>query len=132
LSKEAGQLKQLAEVFSAPMLYHPGGWEDSLPQDLKQQVIIERLLLVAKGEWDRATDAEVICYLYTASLARPLGGDWTDIYTYMMAQWKPQLRDAVEVPQELSRWQWTQLQGLKCRMRERQKRRKKPKSATFS
>jgi len=129
MSKEA---KQLAEVFTAPMMYHPGGWEDTLPQDIKQRVIIERLLLVAKGEWDRVTDAEVICYLYTASLAGPLSGDWTEIYLYMMAQWKPQVRDAVEVRQELSNWQWTQLQDLKFRMRERQRRRKKASSATFS
>jgi len=119
------EAKQLYEVFHTPIVYHPGGWEDTLPPDIKDRVIIERLLLVAKGEWDRATDAEVICYLYTASLAAPLSGDWTEIYLYMMAQWKPQVRDAVEVPQQLSPWQCSQLQDLKRRMRESQKRRKK-------
>lgn len=122
MSKEA---EQLAEVFFTPVVYHPGGWEDTLPQDIKQRVIVERLLLFAKGEWDCATDAEVICYLYTASLAQPLSHDWTEIYIYMVAQWKPALRDAVEVPQELSSWQQQQLQDLKRQIRESQKRRKK-------
>jgi len=130
IGKEEETIRQAEyEVFFAPIVYHPGGWEDTLPEDIKQRVIVERLELQAKGEWDHATDAEVICYLYTASLAAPLSGDWTEIYVYLVAQWKPDLRDAVEVRQELSSWQRSQLQDLKRRMRDSQiRQRKKAKS----
>ena len=39
-----------------------------------------------KGEEITGTDAEVVAYLYTASLEAPLDGDWVEIYLYMASK----------------------------------------------
>lgn len=40
----------------------------------------------AKGEEMMGTDAEVVAYLYTASLEAPMDSDWVEIYLYMASK----------------------------------------------
>ena len=116
----------LTEVLTTPIVYHPGGWEDTLPEHIKQSVLEQRLEMVLNGGWDTATDAEVVCYLYTASLVQPFTSDWTDIYLYEGATLMPQIRQAVPAtPKELSDYQKHQLNDLKRNIRDSQKRRRK-------
>ena len=78
-----GVLKEwdvLTEVLTTPIVYHPGGWEDTVPEELKREVIRQRMEKMVNGGWDEATDAEVLCYLMTASLVQPLSSDWTQIF----------------------------------------------------
>ena len=96
-----------------------------MPEWLKGKVIEERIAMVNNGGWDKATDAEVTCYLYTASLEGPLGGDWTEITLFQTAKQMPQLRTALPAtPKELSAYQLTQLNDLKHNIRNSQIRRK--------
>lgn len=124
-----GVLKEwdvLTEVLTTPIVYHPGGWEDTLPEHIKQSVLEQRLENVLNGGWETATDAEVVCYLYTASLVQPFTSDWTDIYLYEGATLMPQIRQAVPAtPKELSDYQKHQLSDLKRKIRDSQKRRRK-------
>jgi len=126
-----GVLKEwdvLTEVLTTPIVYHPGGWEDTLPEWLRQRVLEERIEMVANGGWDKATDAEVTCYLYTAALVQPLGSDWTEITLFQAAKQMPQLRNALPAtPTELSDYQLHQLSDLKRNIRDSQKRRRKSK-----
>ena len=123
------QLKEFTEALHAPVVYdaHGRGWEADLPKHISETMDIrQRLELVAKGEWNRATDAEVVCYLFPASLAAPLGGDWTDIYLYETAKIMPQLRDVLEsVPEKLSDYQQRELNDLKFKIRNSQIKRRK-------
>jgi len=116
----------LTEVLTTPIVFHPGGWEDTLPEHIKQSVLEQRLEKVINGGWDSATDAEVVCYLYTASLVQPFNSDWTDIYLYEAATLMPQIRQAIPAtPKELSDYQKHQLSDLKRNIRDSQKRRRK-------
>jgi len=124
-----GVLKEwdvLKEVLTTPIVYHPGGWEDSLPGHIKQSVLEQRLEMVLNGGWDTATDAEVVCYLFTACLVQSFTSDWTDIYLYEGATLMPQIRQAIPAtPKELSDYQKHQLNELKRNIRDSQKRRRK-------
>jgi len=116
----------LSEVMTTPIVYHGGGWADTLSNHIKQTVLEQRLEKVLNGGWDMATDAEVVCYLSTASLEQPLGSDWTDIYLYEAATLMPQIREAIpHTPKELSDYQNYQLSDLKRKIRDSQKRRRK-------
>jgi len=71
--------KLLEEVFMLPLVTWPG-YEDNVPEALKEGVLPERLAQVmmwSKNEGDddcvdETTDVETLIYLYTASLATPL------------------------------------------------------------
>jgi len=115
----------LTEVLTTPIVYHPGGWEASLPEDNKRIVLEQRLEMVRNGGWDRATDAEVVSYLFTASLVQPFTSDWTNIYLYVAATLMPQIRQSIPAtPTELSDYQMHELNDLKHRIRDSQKRRR--------
>jgi hypothetical protein len=118
--------QELMEIFTTPIVFHPGGWEDTLPAWLRTRVISERLALIENGGWDKATDAEVTCYLYTAALSQPLSSDWTDITLYQAAKQIPQLYEALpNAPRELSDYQTSELNDLKRKIRESQIRKRK-------
>jgi len=121
LNADQQRVKDLLSAFNTPIVFHPGGWADSCPEWLKLRVIAERVEMVCNGGWDKATDAEVTCYLFTASLAAPLGGDWTEITLYQAAKQMPQLRETLPAtPKELSNYQMMELGGLKHKIRNRQ------------
>ncbi len=126
-----GVLKEwdaLTEVLTTPIVYHPGGWEDTVPEELKREVIRQRIEKRVNGGWDEATDAEILCYLMTASLIQPLSSDWTQIFLYQGAQFMPQIRQAVPAtPKELSDYQRHELSDLKRKIRDSQIRRRKSK-----
>jgi hypothetical protein len=117
-------LQDLDEVFTAPVVFHPGGWGRSVPQGLLRRVEQERLALAVTGAWDRATDAEALCYLMTLSLAAPLGHDVYDIYFYLATRWLPEIRRQVAVPAALSQDQADLLESLQRRIRASQRRNK--------
>ena len=62
-----------------PIIVHPGGWGDTLPDWLKSAITLERLVMNMKeirGEQPTGTDAETCAYLYTASFVAQLDNDW--------------------------------------------------------
>jgi hypothetical protein len=78
----------LFSMFERPIVYDALGrdWEETLPDWIKEEVILERLIQVMKGEEGEATDAEVVAYLYTASLARPISTEMVNIYSHLVAK----------------------------------------------
>lgn len=70
-----------------PIICYPSPWMDTLPQSLKEQITIDRLLeqIVANKEKreSTATDSEALAYLYPASLEQPMGHLWSNIYIYL-------------------------------------------------
>jgi hypothetical protein len=128
LTEDKKRVKDLVAAFNTPIVFHPGGWEDTLPEWLKLRVIAERVAMVCNGGWNKATDAEVTCYLYTAALNSPLTSDWTEITLYEAAKQIPQLQEAVpHTPKELSDYQKHELDGLKRDIRNSQLRRQNTK-----
>ncbi|KKM68811.1 hypothetical protein LCGC14_1457090, partial [marine sediment metagenome] len=115
----------LAEALRTPIVYHPGGWEDTVPGWLKEKVWQQRVAMIQNGGWSEATDAEVVCYLMTASLIAPFDGDWTNIYTYEVALFMPQVRESLpDTPKVLSDYLQMQLRDLKHKIRGSQLKRR--------
>lgn len=116
-------VKAVVEAWNTPIVFHPGGWEDTLPEWLRGRVISERVEMLDNGGWDKGTDAEVSCYLYTANLNRPLGWEWTHITLFEAAKQIPQIRQVLDaVPEKLTRDEERQLDDLKHKIRNSQLR----------
>ena len=97
------QIDDLVGTFTDPIIVSPGGWGDTLPDWIKSQITMERLLenmKASKGEKPTATDAEACAYLYTASLEAPMGSDWTQIYLYIAGKVVSRGRSA-EIPDDI-------------------------------
>ena len=72
-----------------PIIVFPGGWGETIPDWMKQNVTFERLLENMKthiGEKPTGGDLEACMYLYTVSLSRPMGDQWSRIYLYLATQ----------------------------------------------
>ena len=70
------------------IVFPAGGWEHDLPKPLLDRLPLDRLahnMLCLEGtaSWDEACDLEALIYLYPASLAAPMGEQWTRIYLYL-------------------------------------------------
>ena len=79
-------ISDIVGVFTDPIIAYPGGWMDSIPEKVKQQITIERLIMcmrAAKGEEPTGTDAEALAYMYPRTMEAPIDRDWVDIYLYL-------------------------------------------------
>ncbi len=81
-------IDELAGALTDPIIVWPiGGWGDSLPDKIKGDITIHRMLQLMKNEEGVATWPEVCAYLFTVTLERPVSREWTDIYIYAMNQY---------------------------------------------
>lgn len=79
-------ITEILGILYDPIVLFPGGWEDTLPANIWDDVVQERFIqaLKAKGKKiEEATDAEALAYLYTASLVAPMPSEWTHIYLWL-------------------------------------------------
>jgi len=79
-------IDDLVGVFTDSIIVFPGGWQNDIPEWIKERITLERLIMnmrVLKGEKPTGTDAEALAYIMPASLEFPLDGDWTQIYLYI-------------------------------------------------
>ena len=112
-----GWIDDIVGALFDPIIVMPGGWGDDLPEWLRTRVTLERLAenIVATRENREitATDAEAACYLFTASLTAPIGGDWTQIYLYVAGgEMKDKMPEDLKV-EALTESQWRDLKELK-------------------
>ena len=79
-------ISDLVGAITDPIIVYPGGWGDTLPDWLKTDITLERMMgdmKVLKGEEPTGTDAEACAYLYTAGLTAPMDHNWSQIYLYV-------------------------------------------------
>jgi len=91
IEKGSKMFAMLAEVFSRPIIGHIG-WEDSITEEQKQRITIERMKQVKEANdkpITEATDYEAIVYLMTASLTQPLSNTYFNIYVYLFRKFYP-------------------------------------------
>lgn len=136
-------INDLVGTFFDPIIVMPGGWGDSLPEWIKGQVTLERLIenmKVTTGGQPTGTDAEATAYLYTASLTAPMGEHWSRIYLYVAGKTmarhnKTELPEDIKVDslsdydmQELNRLkEWIYRQRTKARQEKGRAERRKEK-----
>ena len=97
-------ISDVVGVLSDPIIVFPGGWGDTLPDWLKNAIILERLIMnmrVFKGEMPTGTDAEACAYLMTASLTQPMDHDWTQIYLYIASETCKRWNNKSEMPDDI-------------------------------
>lgn len=82
------QVDDMLGALTDPIIVWPGGWADTLPQNMKGDIQVHRLAQLAKGEQGLVTWPEVCAYLYTVTLERPVGSEWVRIYQYALTQYK--------------------------------------------
>jgi hypothetical protein len=121
MSKNAdSMIDDLVGTLTDPIIVYPGGWGDTLPEWLKNAIVLERLtenMKETKGEQPTGTDAEACAYLNTASLSVPMDNDWSQIYLYIAgktySRWqKSELPDDIRVD-SLNNEQLSDLNRLK-------------------
>ena len=139
-------IDDLVGTLTDPIIVYPGGWGDSLPEWLKNAIVLERLtenMKSTKGEQPKGTDAEACAYLSTASLTAPMDNDWSQIYLYVAgkaySRWhKSEMPDDIRVDllnneqmADLNRLrEWLYRQRIKARMeKDRAERRQKREEA---
>ncbi|MFC1961525.1 hypothetical protein ACFLWN_00535 [Chloroflexota bacterium] len=115
--KVDGWIDDIVGALFDPIVVMPGGWGDDLPEWLRTRVTLERLteniLSSRENREITATDAEAACYLFTASLTAPIGGDWTQIYLYVAGgEMKDKMPEDIKV-EALTESQWRDLKELK-------------------
>ena len=97
-------ISALLGVFTDPILVFPGGWGDTLPEWLKAQITLERLIENTKeahGQQPTGTDAEACAYLYTASITAPMDDGWTKIYLYIAGKTYARANRSGEVSEDI-------------------------------
>lgn len=106
------------------MVVYPGGWHDTLPEWIKNEIHLQRLaqlMLKYKGKEkeNRATDVEALAYLYTASLSQPLPDEYSEIYFYLTRksiewQGKKEIPDFLQEYENIDNYKMSLLDELKC------------------
>ena len=76
-------VESMVEVFTAPLIVYPSGWKDTLPDWIKSEVTLQRVVRLMKGDDGLATDVEALAYMYPRTLEAPLDHDWMQIYMYL-------------------------------------------------
>ncbi len=79
-------ISDIVGVFTDPIIAYPGGWMDAIPEKVKEQITIERLVMCmrgARGEEMTGTNAEALAYMFPRTMEAPMDRDWTDIYLYL-------------------------------------------------
>ena len=123
---------QFMYLLTAPYIGWPG-WEDQVAAQ-KENIVLHRFLHHKEiFEQELATELEAMTYISSASLAHPLGHEWTEIYGWLFCRWNPDEgkeiwereivleRNQVEALNRLRRWLFRrQMEHLKARGRQAQ------------
>lgn len=85
----------MVHAIAGPVIVFPNtGWEDTIPKWVFNEIQIRRLTRcmqetrskIPPDEVEQALDIEALAYMYPATLAAPLGPDWTNIYCWLAQQ----------------------------------------------
>ncbi len=118
--KSEAKVELFWSMWERPIVYDAlgRGWADTVPQWIKDEIILERLIQVMKGEAGKATDAEAVVYLYTANLARSISHEYTRIYCdlvckLMKQRGKGDFRKEVGADRPLTEYEVSEMDDLK-------------------
>ncbi|MBW2671948.1 MAG: hypothetical protein JRD89_00865 [Deltaproteobacteria bacterium] len=112
-------LTSLLRAVSGPLIVWPGQ-ENSLPENLKSWVILDRLANEYQNEKngeELASEGEALLYLFTASLVQPFDRDWFEIYSYLFQKYckarQIDIPSGINPPETLNQYQQSLLDNLR-------------------
>ncbi len=102
MKEDAKWIGDLAGVFFDPIIVYPSGWQDTLPDWIKPQITLERLIMnikVLKEGGVPVGDTEALAYIYPRTMEAPMNEQWFRIYMYVFTQ--AMKFKKTEVPEDL-------------------------------
>jgi len=134
MRKEDGWIDDLVGALCDPIIVYPSGWQDTLPDWIKPQITLERLIMniaVAKEGGVPVGDTEALAYIYPRTMEAPMNEQWYRIYMYVFTQ--AMKFKKTEVPEDLkseklSDYDMQQLNQLKRWVYERRVQHRKEKA----
>ena len=136
-------IEYLARVFTDPIIAYPPVDKDSIPEQLRYHIQIERLAQAAKtpcsAKIEEATDAEAMAYMMTASFVAPLNHEGYGIYTHLFGKYAESaglqvlddLKEDIERYRQLDRHLESQLHDLKRWLQKQKDRHYKQKRSDW-
>jgi hypothetical protein len=100
--KAEGCIGELVGALCDPIIVYPSPWKDDLPDWIKPQITLERLVMNMKVMHDGGVpvgDTEVLVYIFPRTMEEPMSEQWMRIYTYVFTQ--AMKFKKVEVPEDL-------------------------------
>ena len=134
MAKEDKWIGELVGVFTDPIIVYPSAWQDTLPDWVKPQITLERLIMnikVTKEGGVPVGDMEALAYIYPRTMEAPMSEQWYRIYMYVFNQ--AMKFKKTEVPEDLkseklSDYDMQQLNQLKRWIYERRVKHRKEKA----
>ena len=102
--KAQGWIDDLVGAMCDPIIVYPSPWKDDLPDWVKPQITLERLVMNMKVMHEGGVpvgDTEALAYIFPRTMEEPLSEQWMRIYTYVFTQ-AMKFKKA-EVPEDLRR-----------------------------
>ena len=100
--KVDGWIDDLVGALCDPIIVYPSGWQDTLPDWIKPQITLERLIMnmkVIKEGGVPVGDTEALAYIYPRTMEAPMSEQWYRIYMYVFNQ--AMKFKKTEVPEDL-------------------------------
>ena len=100
--KVDGWIDDLVGALVDPIIVYPSAWQDTLPDWVKPQITLERLIMnikVTKEGGVPVGDTEALAYIYPRTMEAPMSEQWYRIYMYVFNQ--AMKFKKTEVPEDL-------------------------------
>ena len=132
--KVDGWIDDLVGALCDPIIVYPSPWQDTLPDWIKPQITLERLIMnmkVTKEGGVPVGGTEVLAYIYPRTMDAPMSEQWFRIYMYVFNQ--AMKFKKTEVPEDLkseklSDYDMHQLDDLKRWIYDRRVKHRKEKA----
>ena len=119
VKQEDKWIGDLVGALCDPIIVYPSGWQDTLPDWIKPQITLERLIMNAKVIKEGGVpvgDTEALAYMYPRTMEAPMNEQWYRIYMYVFNQ--AMKFKKMEVPEDLKSetlvdWDMRELNDLK-------------------
>ncbi len=134
MKEDAKWIGDLVGALCDPIIVYPSGWQDTLPDWIKPQITMERLIMnikVIKEGGVPVGDTEALAYIYPRTMEAPMNEQWFRIYMYVFNQ--AMKFKKTEVPEdlksdELSQYDMQELEQLKRFIYDRRVKARKDKA----
>jgi len=80
-------MDEIERALYKPIIVHPSAVPYGCPERLKEDIVIDRLAQILKGERGICTETEMLAWLSTATLASPLSEIGYKAYFYLFYRW---------------------------------------------
>jgi hypothetical protein len=100
--KADGWIEELCGALCDPIIVFPSPWKDDLPDWVKPQITLERLIWnmkVLKEGGVPVGDTEAMAYMFPRTMEEPMTEQWFRIYMYVFNQ--AMKFKKVEIPEDL-------------------------------